>query len=221
MNREKKVIIFIVEGGSDKIFFGEYKKIFTNHHVLIHVVKGDIFTNHQLKNRSTNSVVKEIINKVIKDNSVLGVTLDDVDYIYQITDIDNCFQKDKFSNESLSRIRQIKAEKINAIIELQRYSKKDRGFDLLFFSPNLEGALTPRFDSKNADGVEKSKNMLKLIREINSKGNIEDQLNKMIDNPMIAPFSEYFESWDYIRRDNNCKKANTNLKLIKKGENNE
>lgn len=215
MNDEKKVIIFIVEGGSDKIFFGEYKKIFLQHHVLIHVVKGDIFSNRQLKKRSSTSVIKGIVNKVINDNSVLGITREDVQYVYQITDTDCCFQKDKFENDSLAVIRKTKAEKINAIVEMQRYTASDkRTYELLYLSPNLEGALTPNFDNTNADGVDKSLNMLNLIKHLNKTGNIKQALNEIVSTDKIAPFDEYFKSWDFIRCDNNCQKPYTNLKFV-------
>lgn len=217
MNKEKKVILFIVEGGSDKIFFSEFEKVFPNYHVLVHVVKGDIFSNRDLKNKSITSVVKEIIQVVLNENSILGLVPSDIETIYQITDTDCCFQVEEFSNMSLTVIRRTKAEKINDVLAIQEYmsTPENDKYKLLFFAPNIEGPLTPEFDPTGKHGGFKQVNMLNLISNLRlqSKG-MYWAMKELLDSDEIAPFSEYFDSWDFIRADNNSQGNFTNLKFI-------
>lgn len=219
MNNEKKVILFIVEGGSDKIFFSEFEKVFTEHHVLVHSVKGDVFSNRNIKNVSMKIIVKEIIEKVLKDNSVLGLIPKDIDYIFHITDTDCCFQQEEFSNYSLTVIRRSKAEKINDVITMQRYMPNDdtEKYKLLYFAPNLEGPLTPSFEVTNQrlEGADKSRNMIKLISTLrNDSNSFEESVFKLFNKQEIAPFAEYYQSWDFIREGNNSQGNYTNLKFV-------
>lgn len=221
MNNEKRVILFIVEGNSDRIFFSEYQKLFPDYHVLIHVVKGDIFSNRDLKNQSIKTVVQEIVKKVLRENPVKGLLPTDIAYIFQITDTDCCFQDDQFSNYSLDVIRKAKANKINDVIAMQQYMSnlEYKKYKLLYFSPNLEGALTPSFDPEGKHGGHKQNNMLKLVASMrhHHKG-FEYALNQKLNNRAIAPFDEYFESWEFIRETNNSQGNFTNLKFTLREE---
>lgn len=217
MNNEKKVVLFIVEGGSDKIFFSEFEKVFTEHHVLVHSVKGDVFSNRDLKNQSMKSVVANIISKVLKENSILGLFPSDIEYIFHITDTDCCFQIEEFSNHSLTVIRRAKAEKINNVISIQKYmpSPETEKYKLLYFSPNLEGPLTPEFDLAGKHGGDKQRNMIELLTKLRSADkSFADSIYQLFNNNIIAPFDDYYESWEFIQEYNNSQDNYTNLKFI-------
>lgn len=224
----KKVVLFVVEGITDKISF-EYimdsiiETYSSNDKLIFEISKGDLTSDYSVQPNN----VKEKLVRVIKGYGKRKYKPNDYKEIVHIIDTDGVFIDNNLINEDesqkkfkydLSGIYYKNKEKVidrnehkKKIIEsLLKINKiyKNVKYRIFFMSCNLEHVLHNKIDAEEDEKIELAKEFEKRYEE-----NINEFIN-FICNSEFSCKKEYSDSWMFIKSDNNSIKRYTNLDII-------
>lgn len=224
----KKVVIIILEGVTDVITIGSIlEELMEKSSELIPLVyHGDITSD---KNVTPNTIKKKI-GEFISNNSKRLKTFKNSDIleIIHIVDIDGTFVTNDMcienpdydcffyssdgiyhkNREKIIERNKKKSENINVLIGMSSLFKGKVPYRIFYFSQNIEHVLH---------------NKLNLLEDVkisyaeNFESKYVSEPSKFIDDFLVAPYSlksEYLESWEYIKKDNNSLKRLSNLDIL-------
>lgn len=229
-NNSKKIVLFIVEGISDKDSLELLiKKAFAHKNFIFEVVNGDITAD---KNSSTNNIKKKLAD-IVKAGGRNKFMPSDYEEIIHLIDIDGVFLDEEhiyldpalekfvykedgiYSSDRQKVIDRNKAKRkiIEMLISTKRIFKKVN-YSIYFFSSNLEHVLHNIIDAEDSD-----KEDLALRFQDEYYENIEEFLSFMCQSEFSIN-RNYEESWKYITeiQDKIIRASNFNL-VIDKYEN--
>ncbi len=228
LNR-KSLILFIVEGKSDKVYLSPIKKMVerrSNSKIKFKVMYGDILTNFDTDPNYIENEVAMVIQEYLE---LFGLELEDIKQVVHIVDLDGCFvnskkiindkslekghtiyYRDKIANFNRQNIIKRNQKKVSCLEVLHKLNKINYGtkgmipYRIYYFSTNIDDYF---FNNQNCSNEQK----------INNSDLIHD---KYIDNPeeyrhMIESNScvpgSYDETWEYIKIENNSLSRCTNF----------
>lgn len=239
---EKKVILVVVEGQSDKAAFGTiFEEYFENDQVQFHVVKGDITTQDYIE---TDQIVKKINDILVMLQRRYGYSFDmdstdsedagTSDYlrIIHITDTDGVFVPETLVRESEECKEDKKvlyfADHIESYSQqstVERNKRKSQVLIKLSKVNRIHGIpYKIYYNSCNLEHVlfdildqltgEEKMELADAFAE-KYEGNV-DEFIRFISNPDIAVPGSYQQTWKYIYRSNtaNSLQRHTNMHLI-------
>lgn len=223
MNSEKKAIIFLVDGKTDKM---SLEDIITNlcidYDVFFKAANTDITSAIENNNSNILNIINELVDTCLAEN---GLNEKDVDQIVHIIDTDGTFVDDSFIKyrktrevkytekgiftrnvDDLKKRNERKASLINRLIGVDEID--DIPYNIYYFSSNIEHVM---HDIQNADNDDKTK----FANRLDDK--YEDSPKKFIEyinNNEFAVKGTYEETWDFIKLGNNSLKRYTNFNLF-------
>lgn len=218
----KKVVIFIVEGESDKAALKHIlNKIYKRKKIVFCVTDGDLSSSPDIDKTNVELNIRRLIHSIMHDTKIKR---SDIWQIVHIFDTDGAFIPDENIMKYNGDLRYTedyimcrnknficernhkKADIMNYLLELE--DMDGYPYKCFFMSSNLDHALY------NIQNLEKESKIIYADRF----------MEKFIDNPM--GFIEYIEnevsmcknntyesSWKYIKQDTNSLKRNTNLNI--------
>lgn len=218
-NRTKKVILFLVEGFTDKQSLGlVLSRLICNEEIMFHVIRGDITASYKAQNK-INEQIRSFLSRTHFKKS-------DIIRIVQLIDTDGAFI-------DASKVRYAKVKKVNyfddrvetcmpeAIIrrnELKTESARALSrqdyisgipYSIYYFSVNIEHVLHGvRGGLDSADKVELSRKFIDRFAE-----RPRDFVNFIGCDEVSAP-GGYKESWDFIFEGENSLMRNSNFRLF-------
>lgn len=221
----KKVVLFIVEGITDKISLEIIMQdlINKNNEVIFDVVRGDITTD----NKINNSNIKNRITEIIKDGGKRKFLPENYQEVIHLVDMDAAFiSEDKiFHDNRLDRFfyteKGIFANDIDKVIKRNKKKQqllklmsttktvfKSVPYRVFYFSSNLEHVLHNIIDVADQDKRDFAYNF--------EDDYIDDKVG-FIDFMCKSSFSvnkNYKDSWDFICQNNNSMKRYTNIDIL-------
>ncbi len=222
--REKKVVLFIVEGPSDEAALGSVmKEYFSSDEVQFVVVHGDI----TLKDNVSLDDIKKKINEQIEylqrryrynfDDFIRIIHIVDMDGVYiPSEDIKNAdieevqYYEDFILAKHVQVIADRNKRKGDILFKLRKTGKiHEIPYRIYFNSCNLEHVLYGEL--KNYSDEEKQR----LSDEFADKydGRAEEFVT-FISEPAIAVLGTYQKTWDYIEKDKNSLHRHSNMHFI-------
>ncbi len=222
--REKKVVLFIVEGPSDEAALGPVmKEYFSSDEVQFVVVHGDI----TLKDNVSLDDIKKKINEQIEyiqrryrynfDDFIRIIHIVDMDGVYiPSEDIKNAdieevqYYEDFILAKHVQVIADRNKRKGDILFKLRKTGKiHEIPYRIYFNSCNLEHVLYGEL--KNYSNEEKQR----LSDEFADKydGRAEEFVT-FISEPAIAVLGTYQKTWDYIEKDKNSLHRHSNMHFI-------
>lgn len=222
--REKKVIVFIVEGPSDEAALGTImKEHFSSNEVRFVVVHGDITQKDYV---SADRILVKINEQIDGIKSKYRYHSNDFIRIIHITDMDGVYIPDTAVKEAnVAEIQyhesHIDAKNVNAVLERNKrkgevlYKLRKTGkvngipYRIYFNSCNLEHVLY----NELKDFSDEEKQQLSDDFADQYEGNVNAFL-AFISDPLIAAPGTYQKSWDYIEKGKNSLQRHSNMHLI-------
>lgn len=222
--REKKVVLFIVEGPSDEAALGSVmKEYFSSDEVQFVVVHGDI----TLKDNVSLDDIKKKINEQIEyiqkryrynfNDFIRIIHIVDMDGVYILSediksaDIEEVqYYEDFILAKHVQVIADRNKRKGDILFKLRKTGKiHEIPYRIYFNSCNLEHVLYGEL--KNYSDEEKQR----LSDEFADKydGRAEEFVT-FISEPAIAVLGTYQKTWDYIEKDKNSLHRHSNMHLI-------
>lgn len=222
--KEKKVVLFIVEGPSDEAALGPVmKEYFSSDEVQFVVVHGDI----TLKDNVSLDDIKKKINEQIEyiqrryrynfDDFIRIIHIVDMDGVYiPSEDIKNAdieevqYYEDFILAKHVQVIADRNKRKGDILFKLRKTGKiHEIPYRIYFNSCNLEHVLYGEL--KNYSDEEKQR----LSDEFADKydGRAEEFVT-FISEPAIAVLGTYQKTWDYIEKDKNSLHRHSNMHFI-------
>lgn len=221
----KKIILFIVEGITEKIALGlVLSRILTTNNVEFQVTNGDITTRNNASQatikKDLGTVVSNFIKPVYRASDILeivhlvdtdGVFVEDSAVLPHSTATDNSllYTENGIYTNNISNICARNAQKRAILNLLLSTSSIYKGipYRVYFFSCNLDHVL---HDSCNLSKEEKT------VKAEEFASRYADNLNAFVEflkSPNIAVSSDYIGSWSYIKQNNNSLKRHSNFNL--------
>jgi hypothetical protein len=222
--RTKKVILFIVEGVTDKTSLGGIiNKLVSSNLVRFYITGSDI-TSDRFSN-SSNAVKK--VNECVKGflTKELGIKKSDIIQIVHLIDMDGAYIesnqiKAKNVNEFVYTESAIIAKSIGSVIE--RNSRKQQVINRLFLCPTISGIpYSMYYFSCNLEHV--LHNELNLTVDLkmdyaerfsDSYYNNETGFIDFIYNKQFAVKGDYKDTWEFIKLNGNSLKRYSNFHLF-------
>lgn len=220
----KKLIIFLVEGITEKISFGAiFSEIFRNKNIEFHIINGDITSDYSISYQNIKRKIKQQIKIFLGKEHYKK---SDIKQVNHIVDSDGTFiannkikkhskdntiyRKDKILTQNIDYIKKRNERKSRILKKLYK-SNKIFGlpYKIYYLSCNLEHVL---HNEANVNQKEKEKDMAENFEFKYS--NKEEDFLKFIRSKNIAVKRNYNKSWKYITKENNSLKRNSNLHLI-------
>jgi hypothetical protein len=221
MESLKKVILFIVEGDSDKVFFDPVlNELFPNEEYKFAVVKGDITGDYEVTTvQNIDNKLKTIIKEYKDEKKIYD---SDIKKIVHIIDTDGAFIDDKYiefhqSDEILytnSKIRTNHVDKVikknilkKAVVNKLIHTKtiKNIPYEIYFMSCNLDHVL---FDEPNQKDYEKKKKALEYADSLFGK---ETEFLELLESNVIKHYTDYSNSWEDIYNGKNSLRRASNF----------
>ncbi len=220
----KKLILFLVEGITDKISFGIiFSEIFSDKNIEFQIIHGDITSDYSISHQNIKEKIKKQIDKFLEKEHFKK---SDIKKIFHIVDTDGAFiSDDKIEKHSkkitiykenkimTNNVRQIKNRNEKKCRILRKLYKSNQiygiPYKIYFLSCNLEHVL---HNSANIKNYDKKTSLAEKFEDEYSE-NITDFL-KFINSKSIAVDKNYIKSWKYIAKNNNSLKRNCNIHLI-------
>lgn len=219
---ERKVLLFIVEGLSDKVSFeGQFVKFFSSFDVQVAVMRCDVTTEVY------SSEIKSYLNSRIEEFcSIEKVKKTDIKGIVHLVDTDGAFVsedcvKQNTSDETEYTDKEILAKNRETLIE--RNKKKSLvlkklcsmrtlagiNYTVYFLSRTLEHVLHNRIENL----TDQDKTELSEAFDDSHADNLEGFLAFIADE-VFAVKGDYKQTWDFIKQDTNSLKRYSNLHLL-------
>ncbi|KLE17144.1 hypothetical protein [Clostridium sp. C8] len=221
--KSKKVILFIVEGVTDKNSLSLIlSKLISNSHIRFHIVGGDITTN---KNTTIQNCITKVNDEINKFLSISKFKKNDILEVIHLVDTDGVYIKDEFvkldsTNNIIYKSDCMLTDKVELTIERNRKktsildklstnSKVSRiPYCMYYFSCNLEHVL---HNEQNLDDSLKTKYSYDFEDEYYGK---ELEFKNFIQNSEFSVKGSYKETWDFIKVNNNSLNRFSNLGLF-------
>ncbi|WFD10871.1 hypothetical protein [Tepidibacter hydrothermalis] len=221
--KTKKVILFIVEGITDKTSLGGIiDKIVKDENVRFHITEGDITSDRFTTAKNAITKVNDHVKRFLKSNFFKK---SDLLQIVHIIDTDGAYVGEEFIEiEDIEEFRysteSIKANSVEAV--LRRNEKKSQvenrlatcpkiagiPYSMYYFSCNLEHVL---HDEINMDDSMKMQVAEEFADSFYGK---EEEFIEFIKNNEFVVAGDFRETWDFIKRDNNSLKRYCNFHLF-------
>lgn len=222
-NKFKKVVLFIVEGPTDKLSLGEImSRLYDNEQVRFYVYKGDL----TLQPPKSGGALKQV-QKVVQDflNQNPGIYRKDIRQIIHLTDTDGCYigknrifnEKDRmhftytehgiyyYSREQVMERNESKRTSLDLLSHTQKIGRIP--YRLYYMSCNLEHVL---------HGIQEVKDNKKREMAEQFADRFYGREREFIDfirDPEIAVRGDYGESWRFIRQKAHSLQRNSNFHL--------
>ena len=219
----KKVVIFIVEGQTDKRTLEKiFKKIYRNKNIHYEVTDGDITTNDKININNVENEIFNLINAYLKDQKL---KVSDVWQIVHIFDMDGAYIPDDniiegSSSKFVYSTTNISCNNIEKVKE--RNSKKRTIRDYLlkvstirnipykcyYLSSNLEHALYDKLNLSEEEKRDYADDFYDMF--LDKEILFVEFLNKVVVNGVPDSFPS---SWRYIKEELHSLERHTNLNL--------
>ncbi len=222
--REKKVVLFIVEGPSDEAALGSVmKEYFSSDEVQFVVVHGDI----TLKDNVSLDDIKKKINEQIEyiqrryrynfDDFIRIIHIVDMDGVYiPSEDIKNAdieevqYYEDFILAKHVQVIADRNKRKGDILFKLRKTGKiHEIPYRIYFNSCNLEHVLYGEL--KNYSDEEKQRLSDEFADKYDDRA---EEFVTFISEPAIAVLGTYQKTWDYIEKDKNSLHRHSNMHFI-------
>lgn len=221
ISRMKKLILIIVEGGSDRAYLYPIKKMVkarSNSRIEFKITKGDIFVQKDTDNTNIEIKVGVAIQEYL---DLYGLQYDDIKQVIHIVDLDGAFidtkeiktdssllkgqtiyYRDKITNVNKNNIIRRNKKKVDCLEVLYNLDKINYGtqgtipYRVYYFSTNIDDYF---YGEQNLTDEEKeAKSNLIYDRYIDDP----EGYRNMIEEDFCAP-GNYIETWEYAKIDNN------------------
>lgn len=223
MTKEKKVVVFIVEGPSDENALGGImKEFFSSDEVQFAVVHGDITSDIYT---STDDVVKSINALIDNVREKYGYKWEDIIRIIHIADTDGAFTKDCIVQTEIDSVKYYEDHiEVPDIEKLKKRNKhKSEIMSKLYFTSKVHGInYRIYYNSCNLEHVlyDKLQDFSDEEKEIMSddfadkyEGKVEEFIQFISDETLAVP-GTYKNTWKYIEKDKNSLRRHSNMHLI-------
>ena len=219
----KKVVIFIVEGQTDKRTLEKiFKKIYRNKNIHYEVTDGDITTNDKININNVDDEIFNLINAYLKDQKL---KVSDVWQIVHIFDMDGAYIPDdniiegsssKFvystTNISCNNIEKVKERnsKKRTIMDylLKVSTIRNIPYKCYYLSSNLEHALYDKLNLSEEEKRDYADDFYDMF--LDKEILFVEFLNKVVVNGVPDSFPS---SWRYIKEELHSLERHTNLNL--------
>ncbi len=221
---KKKVILFIVEGISDKTALEPILDSISMDEVRFAVVNGDITSDI---NKSPSTILNEI-TKIIKNYTTKSkISKENIFKVIHLTDTDGCYMddslviEDKDTKGFIYSENNITASSKNEVISrnnhktsiLNRLSSTNAVFrnlpyEIYYFSCNLDHVLYDDINLDKGEKVTKADDFEDMYCE-----DLEGFI-KFITQSDFSVNEDYKDSWDFIKTNNNSLKRYTNFSIF-------
>lgn len=224
IKNSKKVLIFIVEGESDKIVLDLVTKILKENEIVFHVVRGDISSDDYV---TTNNVESKISRMIEEERSKYMLKKSDIFKVVHIFDMDGAYIFDSLIKPSsnsnfvykddgiycsdfdrVKKRNRHKREIMDYLLSLNSISNKYK-YECYYFSCNLDHAL---YDERNLE------DNLKTSKANSFKDYFCDREKTFVDFLELVVScgvpNTYTESWDFIKNNDNSLQRHTNFHLF-------
>lgn len=228
MAQPKKVILFIVEGKSEKVFLNPIlNKLYDNDEIVFAVVDGDITGDYQVTSvENIYDKLKTIINEFLQQKKLL---LNDIYKVIHLIDTDGAFIPDQdviYHNDELIlyTFNSIKTAHVDKVIRKNNLKKKvceklvetkkihNIPYRIYFVSCNLDHVL---YNEQNLNPSIKVQKALDLADEFYDN---ERKFIELIESDVVMNYPTYQESWTGIFNNKNSLRRSTNFNLYFKEE---
>lgn len=221
--KTRKIILFIVEGVTDKISLGELIDCFVeDFEIRFHVVNGDVTTNY---GSTPQTIIAKVNHQIEKFLSIHGFRKNDLERVVQIVDTDACFVPDDIIVEAKvekiyyedDKVMVVNKEKIiqrnkNKSANLKKLSSiKDINkipYSVYYNSCNLEHVLHNERDLQDAKKRAYSQKFIDKYID-NEAGFIN-----FISDSHFSVKGGYHQTWDFIEEKKRSLERFTNLHLF-------
>ncbi|WWU65279.1 hypothetical protein QJR26_02660 [Clostridium baratii] len=219
----KKVILFIVEGITDKESLALIlSRLIKNNRVEFYVVGGDITSNKNTTLQNCITKVNDCVKMFLKDKKFYKR---DILRVVHLIDTDGAFIEDKFikqSNEDNVKYTKenIMAKNVESIIARNErkssvlnklYSTEsisNINYSMYYFSCNLEHVL---HDEQNLDDSLKCEYAEQFIDRYDNR---EFEFIEFLNNSDFTVNKDYKESWNFIKKELNSLNRYCNLHIL-------
>lgn len=219
-----KVIVFIVEGYSDKESLEAIlSQLYEEKNIVFSIVGGDITTDN---NTQINNIQRKLVDKIKESMGRDKFLKSDIEKVVHLVDMDGAYiPNDKIVSRDIAHPNytdtHIETNNVDGIISrnakksliLNKLSTLDKVFtnidyQIYFMSCNLEHVL---HNIRNADDNKKTK----MAQEIEDKyyDNPEQFVEFMKNSPFTVAGS-YPETWEFIKKDLNSLNRYSNFHLF-------
>ena len=221
----KKVVLFIVEGISDKdsleLLLSEIVE--ENNEVIFQVVGGDITVDRDVK----KSNIKNEITNIIKDSGKRKFKPSDYREVIHLVDMDGVFisEENIYEDSTLDKFTYkddgIYGNNTKGIIE--RNDRKQGLLNLLISTDKVYGSVPYRvfYFSCNLEHVLHNDRAVEDSLKVGYADKFQDKyiedlgdFIELICNSDFSVKKEYKESWEFIKKDNNSIKRFTNFNIL-------
>lgn len=221
--KTKKVILFIVEGISDKNSLALIlSRLIRNENIQFHIVGGDITSNERTNTQNCINRVNDEIKKFLKAKSFRKT---DIIKIIHLVDMDGAYIDSsaiKYGNTNkfmynkdcivFSNIEQVKSRNERKSKILDKLSTTNSiskiEYCMYYFSCNLEHVL---HNEQNVEDELKNEYSDKFIEKYD--GN-ENEFVQFLSNSEFTVHGDYKETWQYIKQGLNSLNRYCNLHLF-------
>lgn len=227
MGKEKKVLLFVVEGPTEETALAEVlEHVYLDDHVYFDVVRGDLTLTRNGKKDVRERVRDEVLDQI---GSNKGYGWNDLKRIVQICDADGTFVPDEnvcradvshveYSMDVIltanpDSIRRRNAEKSAAMRRLSRvrsltYKRRSVPYDLYYFSRNMEHALHNR--GERLSDSEK----IKLANDFRRRYSDDPEgFKTLLKSEDLSVPGSFDETWAFLGRDLHSLERWSNLRL--------
>lgn len=233
-NKQKKVILLLVEGESEQILlYDRLRRKYHQHDIRFRIERGDIFGNLRHQKRDIKAAVSELVRQFLhryrlKESDVLAVI--------HIMDTDGCFIDDRAviidepqgqgrrtfytdkhilvldEDQRKSIVRRNELKSINAKIMIANsyVMRSHIPYQLYFFSRALEHVLFDKANPRSENKLHKVEQFVDQLREP-----LEEYLEQYLKLRDRANMNQiYEESWHYVMQGNHSLQRGTNVSLM-------
>lgn len=221
--KTKKVMLFIVEGITDKISLGEIiSRLIKNQNVRFYIINGDVTSDGATNQKNAVDKMASRINRYCKNNFLKRT---DISQIVHLVDSDGAYIDDKYIERVKAgglkyTTKHIYAKSVKFVQE--RNEKKREILDVLcdqptilgisyrvyYFSCNLEHVLHGDIDMSDR------KKRIQAEEFADTFYKREKDFIDFIKNPDFAVPGNYQQTWDFIKKDRNSLSRYSNFHLF-------
>ena len=223
MNTTKKVVLFIVEGKSDKVFFDPVlNELYASEEIKFAVVKRDITGDYEITTLSTieanlEQIIKDFISekKILKEDILKVVQIIDTDgasvpdsSIEYHNDFDILYSTNKIRTkyvEEIKRRNKLKKDVCNKLVQTKKIF--DLHYEIYFMSCNLDHVL---YDEQNQLKKFKISKAQEFVDTFYGK---EEDFIGLIESSVIKHYTDYNASWLDIYNGNTSLRRATNINI--------
>ncbi|WP_028828668.1 hypothetical protein [Proteocatella sphenisci] len=221
--KTKKVMLFIVEGITDKISLGEIiSKLIKNQEVRFYIINGDVTSDGATNQKNAVDKMASRISRYCKNNFLKRT---DISQIVHLVDSDGAYIDDKHIERVKAgglkyTTKHIYAKSVKFVQE--RNEKKREILDVLcdqptilgikynvyYFSCNLEHVLHGDIDMPDRKKRIQAEEFADMFYKR------EQEFIEFINNPEFAVKGNYQQTWDFVKQDRNSLNRYSNFHLF-------